>query len=152
MLVNEKELWNKYINENPEEKNKEYDSWHFANDEKNANELAELVIAGEKTATASGLCFYEFENEDLPKVGSLSIILDWDNNERCIIKITKVYTEYFNKVTENHAYKEGEGDKTLAYWRKVHKEFFAEGLKSYGNKDFDEDMMVVCEEFEVVWK
>lgn len=149
--MNAKEMWNNYINKNYEGKDKKYDSWHFANDEKNANELAKLVVTGEKTATASGLCFYEFENEYLPKVGSLSVILDWDNNAKCIIKVTKVYTESFNKVTEKHAYKEGEGDKTLAYWRKVHKEFFAEGLKSYG-KDFDENMMVVCEEFEVVWK
>ncbi|MBU3107342.1 ASCH domain-containing protein [Clostridium gasigenes] len=149
--MNVQEIWNEYINKYNEEKNKTYESWHFASDEKNANELAELVVKGEKTATASGLCFYEIENEELPKVGSLSIVLDWDGNAKCIIKIAKFYTTPFNEVTEEHAFKEGEGDRTLAYWKLVHERVFSEGLNIYG-KVFDESMMVVCEEFEVVWK
>ena len=56
-----------------------------------------------------------------------------------------------NAVSEEHAYKEGEGDRSLEYWRKVHKEFFTEELKSL-NQEFDENMELVCEEFEVVYK
>lgn len=141
-------MWGNYINKHPNYKT--YEAWHFANDEKNANELAKLVVNGEKTATASGLCFYKIENEELPKVGGFNIILDWDNNAKCITKTTKVYTEQFNKVTKEHAYKEGEGDKSLSYWRKVHMEFFKHGLKNY-EKEFNENMIVVCEEFKVVW-
>ena len=149
--MNAKEMWTNYTNQYCENKNKTYEAWHFANDEKNANELAELVVNGEKTATASGFCFYEFEHEEIPKVGSLSIVLEWNNNAKCIIKISKVYTSPFSKVTLEHAYKEGEGDKTLLYWRNVHKKIFSEELNEY-NKNFNENMMVVCEEFEVVWK
>ncbi|NRU38203.1 uncharacterized protein YhfF [Clostridium beijerinckii] len=39
----------------------------------------------------------------------------------------------------------------MAYWRKVHKDFFSKELKEY-DLDFDENMVVVCEEFELVWK
>jgi len=39
----------------------------------------------------------------------------------------------------------------LEYWRKVHKKFFTEELKSL-NQEFDENMELVCEEFEVVYK
>ena len=150
-MMNSEELWSHYINKNYKDKNKAYDAWHFADDEKSADELAELVVKGEKTATASALCLYEFENEELPKVGSFSIVLDWANSAKCIIKISKVYNAPFNKVTEEHAFKEGEGDKTLFHWRNVHKKFFSEGLKEY-NQVFDQATIIVCQEFEVVWK
>ncbi|SFB37953.1 ASCH domain-containing protein [Clostridium frigidicarnis] len=41
---------------------------------------------GEKTATTSLHYLYEVENEDLPKIGELSIITDFDGNAKCIIK------------------------------------------------------------------
>ena len=46
-------------------------------------------------------------------------------------------------------YHEGVGDRTLAFWRKVHQEFFSEELKTIG-KAFDDGIEIVCEEFEVV--
>ena len=51
--------------------------------------------------------------------------------------------------TAEHAYKEGEGDRSLEYWRKVHEEFFTEELESIDQK-FNEDIKLVCEEFELV--
>lgn len=57
----------------------------------------------------------------------------------------------FSEVTAEHAYKEGEGDKSLDYWREVHEKFFAECLNEVGLK-FTSDMKVVCEEFSVVFK
>lgn len=149
--MNAKQMWNSYIEKYSENKDKTYNAWCFGNDEKLANELGNLVKRGIKTATASGLCFYEFENEELPKVGSFNIILDWNEEAQCVIQLTKVYTTPFNEVSQEHAFKEGEGDKSLLYWKNVHKAFFSEELKPYG-KDFDENMLVVCEEFKVVWK
>lgn len=84
-------------------------------------------------------------------MGGLNIILDTDNNAVCITKTTKVYTCSFNEVSENHSLKEGEGDLSLAYWRNAHKDFFSKELKEY-DLDFDENMVVVCEEFELVCK
>lgn len=144
-------MWRNYINKYPNNKDKTYEAWYFANDEKTANELAELVVNGEKTATASIFCLYKIENEDLPIEGNFNIILDWDNNAKCITKTTKIYTVPFNKVTKEHAFKEGEKDKTLSYWREVHIDFFRQCLSNY-EKEFNENMLVVCEEFEVVWK
>ena len=69
----------------------------------------------------------------------------------CIIQTKKVYVVPFHAVTAEHAYKEGEGDKSLAFWRKVHEKFFTECLEEV-NLKFTSDMKVVCEEFEVVYK
>lgn len=146
-----KEMWDNYIQINSKDINETYEAWHFCNNEKSANELADLVVNNEKTATASGLCFYEFENEELPKVGGFNIILDWEGNAKCITKTSKVYTAEFNEVTKEHAFKEGEGNKTLSYWREVHRKVFTQELKNHG-KTFDENMIIICEEFEVVWR
>ena len=143
-------MWNLYINNNSV-KNKTYDAWSFGGDPSMANELATLVLNGVKTATASIYQFYELENSPLPPIGGLNIILDSDNNAICITETTKVYTCPFLEVSKEHAFKEGEGDKSLSYWRKVHRDFFSRELKAYG-LNFDERMLVVCEEFKVVFK
>ena len=124
-----------------------YDAWPFG---VAANELADLTNKGIKTATASAYILYEIDGEELPKVNSYSVVLDGDDNAVCIIKTTKVYVVPFNQVSEEHAYKEGEGDRSLKYWRKVHKAFFAPQMKSAG-LSFNDDMLVVCEEFEKVF-
>lgn len=148
--MNEKEMWNLYIKNN-NVKSKTYDAWCFGGSPSIANKLAELVVNGIKTATASAYQLYELENSPLPPIGGLNIILDTDNNAVCVTETTKVYICPFLEVSENHAFKEGEGDRSITYWREVHKDFFSRELKSYG-LDFDEKMLVVCEEFKVVFK
>lgn len=69
----------------------------------------------------------------------------------CIIKTLKVYVTEFNNVSEEHAFKEGEGDRSLEYWRLVHIDFLTKELAAV-HKTFDENTKVVCEEFEVVYK
>lgn len=54
----------------------------------------------------------------------------------------------FNKVDAGFAFREGEGDKSLNYWREAHVKFFTKELGPEGIP-FSEDMLVVCEEFEV---
>lgn len=124
----------------------EYAAWAF---DGNPDVLAGLVINGIKTATCSAYCLYEAEEEPLPRPGDYSIILDSNDNAVCIIRTTKVYIAPFDQVSEEHAFKEGEGDRSLEYWRKVHEEFLADELRTIG-QEFDIKMEVVCEEFEVV--
>lgn len=123
-----------------------YDAWAFGDA---PNKLAELVRKGIKTATCSAYVFYEIEGEEMPKAGDYSVVLDADGNAVCIIKTTKVYLTTFDQVSQDHAFKEGEGDRSLEYWKCVHKEFFTEELKTIGRK-FNEKMKLVCEEFETV--
>lgn len=148
--MTEKEMWEIYTKNNHVE-NKTYDAWSFGGNGLMANQLAKLVVDGIKIATASAYELYEIENSPLPPIGGLNIILDSDNNAVCITETTKVYTCPFNQVSESHAFKEGEGDLSLEFWRKVHKEFFSKDLNVH-NLQFDENMIVVCEEFKVVWK
>ncbi len=125
----------------------EYESWAFGSD---ADMLADLVKNGIKTATCSAYIFYELEQEELPKPGEYSVIQDGKGNAVCIIKTTKVYITTYDQVSEQHAFKEGEGNRSLDYWRQVHKEFFTNELSTI-NHPFNEKLKLVCEEFEVVY-
>lgn len=121
------ELWNQFVTEHPEYKNKSYEAWNYGVD---PDELAHLTKDGTKTATTSGHELYALEGEELPKENEYSVILDSNNQAVCIIKTTKVYVVPFNEVTADHAFKEGEGDRTLAYWKKVHTDFLSTNISS----------------------
>ena len=145
--MTDKELWEAFIKKN-NLTDCEYETWAFGVE---ADLLAHLVAIGEKTATASAYPLYELENAPLPVTGAYSVILDSKDNAVCIIQTKKVSVVPFNEVTAEHAYKEGEGDKSLAFWREIHEKFFTECLNEAGQK-FTPEMKVVCEEFTVVYK
>lgn len=144
------EMWSLFIIENPSFEKVEYDVWCFGGGDESADTLAKLVFEKTKTSTTSAFELYEDENEPIPKVGCIDIVLDSKENAICIIETTKVYVTKFNQVTKEHAYLEGEGDRSLEYWRRVHETFFIEELKTI-DKEFYDDMPVVCEEFKVIY-
>ena len=140
------EMWNAYKKINPSIGD-EIDAWAFGVE---PDLLADLVFKGEKTATASAYDLYALEAESLPQEGTFDVILDSQNQAVCIVEITKVSVQPFNQVSAQHAFKEGEGDKSLAYWRQVHEDCFAEWLKEAG-LTFTPESKVVLEEFSKVY-
>ncbi len=128
-----------------------YTSWHFCDNQPSADELADLVLAGTKRATAGALWAYELEGEPVPKAGDFSVITDWSGEARCVIRTTAVEVVPLGRVTAEFAATEGEGDGSLAYWMAVHREAFARELEPHGLAVSD-DMPVVCERFEVVFR
>lgn len=140
------QLWQEYLTVNPQA-GPEPEAWAFG---AVPDELADLVARGIKTATSSAYPLYELEGEEIPQTGGYDIILDSQGNAVCIIKTTKVYVTPFSQVSEEHAWREGEGDRSLSYWRQVHEELFTIWLEEVG-LTFSEDMLVVCEEFELVY-
>ncbi len=140
------ELWAAYRAVSPDAGD-EYEAWAYGDD---PDRLAELTRAGGKTATASAGVWYERGEEPLPRTGEYSVILDSREEAVCVIRTTRVFTVPFDQVTAEHAQKEGEGDRSLAHWRRVHEDFFRAELAEAG-LEFSPDMPVVCEEFEVVY-
>lgn len=121
-------------------------AWQFGD---NPDYLAQLVVDGIKTATCSGYIFYELENEPLPTTEDYSVILNSKDQPVAIIKTTHVEIMPMNEVSETFAIAEGEGDRTYQYWWDVHEEFFENELKAVG-REFTEDMLLVCERFELI--
>jgi uncharacterized protein YhfF len=109
-----------------------------------ADELLALVLDGTKTATCSALSEYEAEGERLPQPGGRSVVVDGRGAPACVIETCEVAIRRFDEVDAAFAHDEGEGDRSLAYWRREHKRFFRRhGL-------FSEAMLLVCERFRVV--
>lgn len=144
--MNAQELWNKYkkINHSIGD---DIDAWQFGAE---ADLLAKLVLEGTKTATASAYDLYAVDNDPLPEVGSYDVILDGQEQAVCIIKIIKVSIVPFKDVSAEHAWKEGEGDKSLDYWRDVHQKFFTQCFDEC-DLTFTTDSRIVLEEFQVVY-
>ncbi|WP_062051074.1 ASCH domain-containing protein [Bacillus sp. JCM 19034] len=143
------QIWESYKKVNPHAA-KEYVAWAFGDSKEMADELAKLVIEGTKTATSSNYTLYELEKEELPKVGLLNIILDGDGKAVAIAETTSVEVIPFDQVTEEHAYLEGEGDRSLRYWRDVHEAFFKKEFEAI-DQEFDYKIPVVCERFKLVY-
>ena len=143
-------IWSDYCSKNldaPEN----YDVWAFGDSKDMADELAGLVLEGVKTATASLYLLYEREKEALPYAGLHNIILNGAGKAVGIIETTEVNVVPFNEVTAEFAYLEGEGDRSLAYWRDVHEAFFKRELEEIGIV-FNWTMHVVCEKFRLIDK
>lgn len=115
-------------------------AWAFGDTPAMQTELGLLVRDGPKRATA-GLV-----DEPPPEVGDLSVILDGAGDPICVIRTTDVEVRPFGEVDERFAWDEGEGDRSLAYWRREHLRFFA-GLGT----PVGEDTPVVLERFELLW-
>ena len=138
------EYWNDYWKN--QEKPKSVSAWQFGDD---PDTLAQLVIDGIKTATCSAYILYEFENEPLPTTEDYSIILNSENQPVAIIKTVEVTITPMNEVSEEFAIAEGEGDRTYQYWWDEHEKFFKKDLSAIGH-EFSEDMLLVCEHFELI--
>lgn len=145
--MTKEEIWNQYSIINPEATS--YEAWAFCDGGEIGDELARLVLAGTKTATASAYQVYEIEQSPVPAAGGLSIVL-WSTGEAaCIIRTTDVTVKNFSDVTSEHAFLEGEDDRSLEMWRAGHQHYFTQDLEAHG-LSFNENMPVVCERFEVV--
>ena len=127
-----------------------YQAWAFGDSPSLADDLAALVLSGEKTATASLHWTYQIEDETLPQVGEYNIILSGKEAPLCITRTSQVEIKPFDQVDAKFANDEGEGDRTLAYWRKVHWEFFARECVAI-NRQPRLDMPVVCERFQLIF-
>ena len=128
------QLWKEFVDKYPSYKGKTYDVFTFGD---KPDELLQLVISGEKTATS---CIYRSGSTN--QAGDIGIILDSAGNAQAIIEDTKVSIVPFNEVNAAFARKEGEGDKTLATWRKIHKAYW---------KDIKPDTLLECEEFKLLY-
>ena len=116
-----------------------------------ADELASLVLEETKTATASVYELYE-KDEPLPEEDAYDVILDSREEAVCVIQNDSVKLEEYLAVSERHAYEEGEGDRSLAYWRSLHEPFFKEEYKGMG-KTFDKTRAkIVLEKFHLVYR
>lgn len=128
-----------------------YEAFAFGDNERLAHELADLVLQGVKQATAGSAWVFEAQGKPLPKAGDLSIVTNWAGDPLCIIETTSVDIVPFDQVSAEFAATEGEGDGSLPFWQAAHARYFARECRRIG-RSFQQDMPVVCERFQVVYR
>ena len=139
-----REMWAAFCREHDEiAPGSTYETWYFGDSPELADELAELVMSGKKTATASLFWEYEAEGEKLPQVGGYSVITDYEGEPRGVIQTTEVRILPYDEVEADYAADEGEGDLSLEFWRQAHWRFFGRACAKIGRQP-DMKMPVVC--------
>lgn len=126
------------------------DAFCFGDGAELADELAGLVLAGKKRATASLPIEYTALGEPLPKAGDLSLILDGKGQPVAIIARTSVDLVSFGAVDAEFAAREGEGDGSLRFWRSAHTAYFGRVCARLGGT-LDAATPVLCQRFACVW-
>ena len=122
--------------------------WFFGDSERLAVELAGLVAAGTKTATACLVWEYEAAREAIPRAGRFSVVTTFAGAPLLVLETTGVVIQPFDAVDEQFAFDEGEGDRSLAYWRRAHWSYFSRRCAVLGREP-STAMPVVCEGFRV---
>lgn len=147
-----KKILEQYLESLSDSKRKKYKSFssdYFCADENNANLCADLICIGQKTASCSLKYCYESEDESIPIIGHLFVVTNWDGKPICIIEIDSVEESKYSNVSADFAYMEGEGDRSLKWWRKAHWDFFAQECEKLDIEP-SEDMILILERFHVV--
>ena len=144
-----KALWDRYRQHAPDAPETPYECFHFCDNEADADECADLVLRDIKRATAASVAELERAGLRPPVPGDVSIVTRWNGEAVAIIKTVRVDIRRFDDVDEAFARREGEGDRTLAYWRRVHEAYYRRVLAGSGVA-VDGDLLIVCEQFERV--
>jgi uncharacterized protein YhfF len=105
-----------------------------------ADELADLVLAGVKRAT----CWAASEGTKGSEVSKPWVMLSGSGQPLAILETTELTQRRFNEVDAAFGYDEGEGDRSLAFWRQAHRDYFSR------RGEFAEDMLLYCERFRLV--
>ncbi|MBW7896649.1 MAG: ASCH domain-containing protein [Opitutaceae bacterium] len=110
---------------------------------------ARCVWSGDKRATTGLLAAYRHDGEPLPVVGQRGVVRDGRNRDIAIIETTKVEIRPYDEVDAEFAAIEGEGDKSLVHWQRVHWEYLGHECARIG-VSLSPKLEVVLEYFTVV--
>lgn len=119
---------------------RDLETFSFGDSPELADRLLELVLAGKKTAT----CWAVSQGLLSAEVGKMMVVLDGNGVPKAVLRTVELTQRRFDEVDEDFAHDEGEGDRSLGYWRDAHTRYFTR-LGRYAP-----DMMLWCERFELI--
>lgn len=141
------QLWNVYRAANPVAPAESPISFHFCDNQADADLCAELVVMERKRATAISLA--ELAGDPIPRPGDYAIVTNWAGEAKAIIRTTSVEIRRFCEVDAIFAQDEGEGDLTLEWWRTAHEAYYRRVLAG-SPYIVNDDLEIACERFELL--
>lgn len=125
-------------------------AFFFCDNRDDANECAQLVATGQKQATAASLKELELNGYEVSEPGNYFVVTDFDGVARAVIRTTSVELTRLGEVDAQFAWDEGEGDRTLEWWQRAHRDYFGRVLAGTGTV-VDDNLLIACERFETVF-
>lgn len=93
------------------------------------------MVSGVKTGTASLLAEYLWATEKPPGIGVHTIFCDGQGEPGVVVRTVGLRICRFDEVTEEFAFSEGEGDRSLGSWRAQHQKFWERTSAAAGASD-----------------
>ena len=146
--------WSQFLSSIPSGKERPHrfvESFFFGKELEEAGEISKLVLDGQKTATGSVLWSYEADGKPVPKAGDYWIVTNGGDDPVCIIQTTDVSVIPFDEVGEEYARDGGEGDRTLASWRRMYWDYIVSECARTCREPSQETPLVM-ERFRVVYR
>lgn len=142
--------WLAFVEQYPEYSHfNQPESFYFGDSKLVADECAWLVENKIKRATSPSLWWFKKNRVELPQIDNLGIVTNWAGEPKAIIKTTRIEITKFKDISPAYAEVEGEGDKSLRYWREEHWKYYQNEMEPYGESP-NEDLEIVCEYFETI--
>lgn len=121
-----------------------FECFSFGDSPEMADELLALVLAGKKTATVSVI----LENEQSPRVGDVSLVLDGQSKPACVIKTVYLESVRFCDLTWDMVKLEGE-DENFEQWKSGNIRYWTRDAARRGYT-FTDQTLITFERFEVI--
>lgn len=146
------QLWKDY-NETTDTNGDSYQTRWFGdqNQPTEVQAAAEAILNGTKTATTTPLDTYTNEQVAIPQPGDYNVLLNGDMKAVAIIKTVVSELIPFYRISAEHAWHEGDGDRTIGDWRARKTAEFTPTLEAHGHT-LTSDTPMVSEVFEVVYR
>lgn len=128
------------INQSSEMNWRALQGFTFGDNAQLADCLAGLVLAGLKTAT----CWAAADGPRHTEVGKMMVMKNAAGQPLAVLQTVELTPRRFSEVDATFAFDEGEGDRSLEYWRQAHRRYFTR------QGSFAPDMLLCCERFRVV--
>ena len=109
-----------------------------------------MVLSGSKTAMFTPLETIEINMEKMPVSGEVYVVLDTNDEPRCVIELTDVRIIPLNEISWELARKDGE-DEDMQDWKEKMEEFLEEEADLCGFEALP-DSKIVCEIFKLIYK
>ncbi|MEO7387540.1 MAG: ASCH domain-containing protein [Gammaproteobacteria bacterium] len=110
--------------------------------------LTRFIIAREKTGVFSQP--EDFPGGRLPRVGEHAVLMDYSDEPRCLIRYDECTVLPFVAVGPEHVEVETAALRSVAAWRKLHRDYWEPVLAARGEA-FADDMPIVFQRFTVLY-
>ncbi len=124
--------------------------WDLGDEPEVVGARLERVKAGYQRASAGLLWLLEARGEDPPRCGDLCVLRNAEGQAQAVVEVLESQVVPFGQVDEHFAVDMGEGDLSLAQWRRSHGQVFERQCRSLGYHPSD-TMPVVCLRFRLVY-